>query len=75
MAKRIKKMPIEQFAEVMKRNWKPVELVGSASPDWLKNIPKDVLNSGPILDDEHWLDQIPEKLRNAEVLGVPKKPR
>ena len=132
MAKRIKKMSVEQFEEVMKREWKPVELVGSAIPDYLKGIPEDVLHSvvvsgtnisgleysdklipsgqliggidvyrnapdapvelnkdwyavvkvpesdtmlmisGPIEDDDHWLDELPERLQNIEVLGVPK---
>ena len=30
------------------------------------------LISGPFRDDEHWLDEIPERLKGAEVLGVPK---
>jgi hypothetical protein len=28
--------------------------------------------SGPIKDDEHWIDEIPARLQGAEVLGVPK---
>ena len=32
-----------------------------------------LLVSGPHRDDDHWLDEIPERLRGAEILGVPRK--
>jgi hypothetical protein len=32
------------------------------------------LVEGPFKDDEHWLNEIPKRLRGAEILGVPKKP-
>jgi hypothetical protein len=131
MAKRIKKMPKEQFVEVMKRDWAPVKLESGAIPDWMNGIPHSVLNSvyasggpfpglpypdsnipsarllggidvyrnapgdpvdynkdwyavlavsgadsmllirGPIFDADHWLDQIPDRLQNVEILAVP----
>ncbi len=130
---RIKKMPEEQFKEVLKRNWTPVQLVGGAIPLWLQGIPQDKLHSiyasggggvansytdgaipsgvliggidvyrnapddpvelnkdwypvfsiaeentiflvaGPIKDTEHWLNEIPERLDNVEILAVPPK--
>ena len=33
----------------------------------------DLLISGPIKDNEHWLDEIPERLKGAKVLGISKK--
>jgi hypothetical protein len=30
-----------------------------------------LLVRGPISDSDHWLDKIPERLRGAEILGVP----
>jgi hypothetical protein len=42
---RIKKMSEEQFREILKRNWTPVQLAGNAIPSWLRNIPKDILHS------------------------------
>lgn len=130
---RVKKMPISQFEEVMKRNWVPVKLIGSAIPDWMQGIPSSKINSilvsgtgfpikpyssnsissgilmggidvyrnapddpvelnkdwyavviapnndnmllvdGPFKDIEHWLNEIPQRLKGVEVLGVPKK--
>jgi hypothetical protein len=131
---RIKKMPEEQFIEVLKRNWTPVQLTGEAMPSWLQNIPKDILHSvyasggggipsnysggaipsgvliggidvyrnapddpvdlnkdwypvfsiaeandiflvtGPIRDAEHWLNEIPSRLDDVEILAVPPRP-
>ncbi len=128
---RIKKMPEEQFIEVLKRNWTPVQLTGETIPMWLRNIPNDILHSvyasggggissnysggaipsgvliggidvyrnapddpvalnkdwypvfsvtdtdtvfliaGPIRDAEHWLNEIPSRLDNVEILAVP----
>jgi hypothetical protein len=128
---RIKRMPEEQFIDVLKRNWLPVQLIEDAIPTWLRNIPKDTLHSvyasggggiptnysggaipsgvliggidvyrnapddpvelnkdwypvfsatdtdaiflvaGPIRDVEHWLNEIPSQLNNAEILAVP----
>src|SRR5581483_11506839 len=42
---RIKLMPVEQFTEVMKRDWRPVQLTGTTIPSWLQNIPGSVLHS------------------------------
>ncbi len=131
--KRIKRMPLEEFEEVMQRNWSPVKLEGDAIPSWLRGIPRDVVYSiyasgvalpgiplsdpsipsgsliggidvyrkapddpsdlnkdwypvitvpslesmllvtGPIVDCEHWRDEIPERLKGAEVVAVPPK--
>ena len=128
---RVKLMPQQKFAEVMKREWAPVKLVGEAVPEWLKGIPTGVVHSiyasgtqlpgisysntavsaasliggihvyrnapddpvelnkdwyavvaipnsdsmllvlGPNKDAEHWLNEIPGKLKGAEILGVP----
>ncbi len=52
----------------------PVEF----NKDWYAVI-RDVNNAniflveGPIKDDEHWLDEIPERLKGAEILDVLKK--
>ena len=29
---------------------------------------------GPYKDNEHWIDEIPERLEGAEILAVPKRP-
>ena len=42
---RIKKMPRDQFEEVMGRDWSPVKLEGEAIPEWLRNIPSSVVHS------------------------------
>jgi hypothetical protein len=42
---RVKPMPLGQFDEVMKREWRPVQLAGTAVPTWLQNIPGTVLHS------------------------------
>jgi hypothetical protein len=52
----------------------PVDL----NKDWyaVVKLPNDIgyfLVVGPIKDNEHWLNQIPERLQDAEVLGVPPK--
>lgn len=127
-------MPVDQFNEVLKRDWVPVELVGDAIPTWATGIPKEILGrihasgtgsivssaayksasipsgdliggidiyrlapddpvnfnkdwyavvrcendptmllvDGPIKDAEHWLNEIPKRLKGAEILGVPK---
>ena len=115
---RIKIMVNAEFSEVQKRDWTPVELVGSAVPEFLSRIPRDVafrflasgeqnaadgalvggidvyrhapddrvaLNKdwyavyadadgslrvhGPIRDLEHWVDEVPRRYDNIEVLG------
>ena len=131
---RIKKMPQEQFSEVLKRNWVPVQLLAGAVPVWLQSIPSGILHSvyasggpyalgvysgnsipsgeliggidvyrnapddpmdlnkdwyavvrvddadsmflvaGPLKDTEHWLNEIPSRLHNVEILSVPPKP-
>lgn len=130
---RIRKMPIEQFEDVMKNKWIPVKLEDGSIPSFLENIPKDRLNSiyasgdsipgivycdkiipsgdliggidvyrnasddpvnlnkdwyavismpndktrllirGPIKDHEHWINDIPDRLKGVKVLAVPKK--
>ena len=47
----------------LNRDWYPI--ITFASPDSM------LLVRGPISDWDHWLDKIPERLRGAEVLGVP----
>ena len=42
---RIKRMPLEQFTDVMKREWTPVQLAGMVIPTWLQNMPGSVLHS------------------------------
>lgn len=46
--------------------------------DWYAviSMPKDktrLLIKGPIKDHEHWLDDIPDRLKGVKVLAVPKK--
>lgn len=43
--KRVKMISMEQFKEVMDRNWVPVELVGDALPDFAAGIPAERLHS------------------------------
>ena len=136
MARRVKKMPRKEFDKIADFSWSPVKLESDAIPEWLKNIPDDVLHSvyasgtnagggtdysdqsvgtGQLIggidvyrnapedakdlnkdwyavvvppDDspwylisgpfkpkkDHWLDEIPERLKGARVFGVPKKP-
>ena len=129
---RVKRLSTEQFGEIQKRQWLPVELVADAIPEFLRNIPNNVLHrvmasgvkaateaysshripsgflvggidvyrqapddpvqlnkdwyavvsvpgqsemllvDGPIPDDEHWLNEIPNRLHGAEILGIPK---
>jgi hypothetical protein len=38
-------MSLNQFSDVLKRNWVPVQLVGNAVPDWLTGIPSSLLHS------------------------------
>ena len=52
----------------------PVEL----NKDWYAVVvpPDDspyYLISGPIRDDEHWLDDVPERLNGAKVFGAPRR--
>lgn len=52
----------------------PVEL----NKDWyavvtMPNSESMLLVMGPFKDEEHWLDEIPERLKGAEILGVPAK--
>jgi hypothetical protein len=131
---KVKRMPYEQFDQVMQREWAPVQLMGTAIPGFLANIPTAILHSvygsatstpsvayndpripsaellggidvyryaaddpvelnkdwyavvtipnsesmllvtGPFKDAEHWLNDIPNRLKGAEILGVPAKP-
>lgn len=131
---RIKRMPEDQFHEIMNRNWAPVQVAGEAIPTFLQHIPSDKLHSvyasggpytdvvysggaipageliggvdvyryspddpvalnkdwyaviktsevdtiflvaGPIKDNEHWLNEIPARLADVEILSVPPKP-
>lgn len=43
--KRFKQLSREQFQEVLTLNWKPVELTGSAIPDFLKGAPDGLIHS------------------------------
>ena len=45
MAKRLKKVTEEQFNEIQKREWSPLRLEGDYIPDFLKNIPAEVIHS------------------------------
>lgn len=52
----------------------PVEL----NKDWyavLRDPDSDamVLVSGPFKDDEHWLDELSPRVRDAEILAIPKR--
>lgn len=54
----------------------PVEL----NKDWYAVLrcpddPTMLLVDGPIKDRDHWLNEIPDRLNNVEILGVPKKPQ
>ena len=131
---RIKRMPLEEFEQVLMRDWVPVELAGDAIPKWAQGIPpgsylcasgtgtinnplvsvypnelipsgaliggidvyrrspddpvewnKDwyavvrsgndptlLLVDGPKKDAEHWLNELPARVRGIEILGVPK---
>lgn len=42
---KVKKMPIEEFNEVLKRDWIPVQLLADAKPEWTKNIPEEIVHS------------------------------
>lgn len=130
---RVKKMPLEQFEDVMGREWRPVELRGDSIPDWAQGLPESIRHSimasgtklsgssyssetipsgeiiggidvyrnapddpvdlnkdwyavvvipgddslllvdGPFKDAEHWLDELPQRLKGIEVWGIPKK--
>ena len=53
----------------------PVEL----NKDWyavIRHPDNDnmLLVDGPFQDDEHWIDELPQRLKGIEVLAVPKKP-
>jgi hypothetical protein len=131
---KIKKMPLKEFEEILKRDWVPLQLAGDKIPEWAQSIPEGVMGyayasgtcnpdpqtihkskmissgeliggidiyrlapddpvelnkdwyavvrcpddptvllvDGPIKDAEHWLNDIPERLKGAEILGVPK---
>lgn len=133
MAKQ-RKMPEDDYIEVMKREWRPVRLDPSAIPEFLKGIPEQSLHSiiasgtlgpgidyageilpagefiggidvyrhapddpvelnkdwyavlrvpdsdaillvaGPCKDNEHWLDEVSARVRDAEILALPKRP-
>jgi hypothetical protein len=52
----------------------PVDL----NKDWyavVKNTETDamLLIDGPFKDDEHWLDEIPKRLKGVEILALPRK--
>ena len=47
----------------LNRDWHPI--ITFVSCDSM------LLVQGPVSDSDHWLDKIPERLRGAEVLGVP----
>ncbi|MDD4869610.1 MAG: hypothetical protein PHR77_03550 [Kiritimatiellae bacterium] len=38
-------MPRKQFEQVMKREWRPVQLKGDAVPRWLRGIPENIVHS------------------------------
>lgn len=40
---KLKFMPAAEFEAVMKRNWVPVRLMGTALPAWMENIPESVM--------------------------------
>lgn len=42
---KIKKMPLDQYQEVLGREWLPVQLFEDAIPDWAKTIPKEILGA------------------------------
>lgn len=70
MAKRVKRMPEEQFLKITERDWNPVGLVGDAVPSWLRGIPADKLNSiyasgGKFEGLPHGDERIPSK----EIIG------
>lgn len=133
MTKRVKKMDIDEFEEVMNREWSTVQLNPDAIPEFLKGIPDEKINlivasgtwlqgmhysddlvpsgeiiggidvyrnapddpvelnkdwyavlrhpdsnavlliSGPIEDDEHWLDEVSLRVQRAEIVAIPKK--
>jgi hypothetical protein len=39
---RFKTMSKDEFKEVQDRDWRPVELVGDAVPDFLARVPRDI---------------------------------
>jgi len=41
---KLKQMALQEFDEVRKRNWAPVQLVEDAIPKWARGIPEDVLH-------------------------------
>jgi len=43
--KRFKQLSRKQFQEVLKLDWKPVKLAGSAIPDFLKGSPEGLIHS------------------------------
>ena len=51
----------------------PVEL----NKDWYAVVKVDdepmLLVEGPFKDGEHWSNELPDRLKNIEILGVPKK--
>ena len=127
-------MSEDQFLEIMKRDWVPVQVTGGAIPPFLQHIPSDILHSvcasggpytdsvysggaipagellggidvyrnapddpvalnkdwfavirttesdpvflvaGPLKDIEHWLNEIPVRLANVEILSGPPNP-
>jgi hypothetical protein len=115
-------MPKDEFIEIQRRNWTPVELTGNAKPKFLSRLPAekafrflasgqesvadddslvggidvyrlapdDPVNlnkdwyavrraagdstlrvEGPFKDDEHWLNEVPQRYVGVEVLGIP----
>jgi hypothetical protein len=133
MTKRIKKMGVDEFEEVIDREWNPVRLDPNATPNFLSGIPDEKVHSivasgtrlpgvhysdklvpsgeliggidvyrnapddsvklnkdwyavlrdpnsdaiflvsGPIKDDEHWIDQISPRVQESEVLALPRR--
>ena len=133
MVKRAKRMHLDEFKEVMKREWSTVRLDPGSVPEFLNGIPEKKLHSvvasgtqlpgidysdrylssaeliggidvyryapddpvelnkdwyavlqdpdsdamflvsGPFKDDEHWLDEISPRVRDAEILAIPRK--
>lgn len=133
MTKRFKKMEVDEFEEVMEREWATVRLDPDAIPNFLSGIPEKKVHSivasgtklpgvyysdevvssgvliggidvyrnapddpvelnkdwyavlrvpnndailmisGPIKDSAHWLDEVSTRVRDAEILALPKK--
>jgi hypothetical protein len=44
LSMKLKKMPLEEFAEVRQRDGLPVQLVAHAIPSWLHSVPDEILD-------------------------------